>query len=190
MKERLTKPAGRNATYRGERILEIIDKLTDIENKEQSCIDVLPEYCHERLTLGTLNGNSIQAKKNNKLFILENAMERGGLVSTEWHNEQVMQLQTQLENSVELPAKPGTELYFISSEEPEHGPTVYNIISSSVWRYIITSKHKLYINECLHDASVDSNYDYVLGETVFADAISAQKGIATYLKNKNKVRKV
>lgn len=183
MEKRLTKPAGRNATYRGERILEIIDKLTDIENKEQSCMEVLPQYCHERLTEGTLNGNSIETKKNNKLFILENAIERGEFVSTEWHNEQIMQLQNQLENSVELPVKPGTELYFIQSEEMEDGPVVYNIISSSVWRYIITS-HGMFINECLHDASIDNNYDYVLGETVFTDSVSAQIGFATYFKNK------
>ena len=97
MKERLTKPAGRNATYRGERILEIIDRLTDIENCEQSCLEVLPDCCHERLTVGTLNGKSIEAKKNHKLFILENAIERGGLVSKEWHDEQVMHLQNEIE---------------------------------------------------------------------------------------------
>ncbi len=97
MKERLTKLAGRNATYRGERVLEIIDKLTDIENKEQACLDVLPPCCHERLTFGTLNGKSDIARKTNKLFYLENAIEGGGLVSIEWHNEQVMQLRQQLE---------------------------------------------------------------------------------------------
>ena len=92
MKERLTKLAGRNATYRGERVLEIIDKLTDIENKEQSCLDVLPPCCHKRLTFGEINTKSISAQKNNKLFYLENAIEGGGLVSIEWHNEQVMHL--------------------------------------------------------------------------------------------------
>ena len=180
MKDRLTKLAGSNATYRVERVVEIIDKLTDIENKEQSCIEVLPQFCHERLTEGTLNGNSMQAKKNNKLFILENAIERGGLVSTEWHNEQVMQLQSQQENSITLPVKLGTTLYFIVALEDKLENISYSITKSSNWVYVI-SNNGIHIEETSGVCSLENNYDYTINTNVFAEEQQAKKALKEYI---------
>ena len=179
MSNRLTKRAGRNATYRIERILEIIDKLTDIENKEQCCLDVLPPCYQERLTIGTLNGNSASANKNNKLFILENMIEAGALVSTEWHNEQVM---SNSNTNITLPVKPGTELHFLCTTNSD-GKFVYNIISSICWRYIITSTGDLFINETLHDSSFEYDYDYIINETVFVNKADAIKALEQHTKN-------
>lgn len=186
MKERLTKPGGRNATYRGERILEIIDKLTDIENKQQACLDVIPPCYQHRLTIGTLNGNSESAKRNNKLFILENAIEAGGLVSTEWHNEQVMQLQEQNELSITIPVKLGTPLYFICTVEEEEGHVfTYNITRSTNWVYVISKEGKITIEDNGFDSMLENSYDYTFNETVFDSEEKAIKAISKLIGGKD-----
>lgn len=185
MEERLTKRAGRNATYRGERILEIIDKLTEIENKQQSCLDVIPPDYQDRITIGTLNGNSQLAKRNNKLFILENAIEAGGLVSAEWHNEQVLQLKQQLDeyaNSVCLPVKPNTPLFFIVTEENEDLSFRYGILESDDWIYVIDKNSEITIEDNKYSAKFEYSYDYTFGENVFASKAQADAAMQNIIK--------